>query len=249
VYAEEKPLARFGNFILARLLKSRLAQIDRFVYNSLPSHAYGRKYLGVESVKLPHAIVTEGAVAKTRTRTLKLLFLGRLEKRKGVLDLLAALRRLKAQGLDRASLEVCIAGDGPDRPHAEALAQSYGLENIRFRGRVSETEKRELYHAAHLAVFPAAYGESFGIVLMEAMNFGCATYGYANPGYTDAMGPFAGECLSPPGDVAGLAALLERCIANPEEYVHRMGARQKEYCYRTHDLERVGARVLELYRG
>jgi glycosyltransferase involved in cell wall biosynthesis len=161
---------------------------------------------------------------------------------------LESLQQVRDRGVNLDGLEVCIAGDGPERSRAEALAKGHGLENVRFLGPVSEETKHELYRTAHLAIFPARFGETFGLVLIEAMNFGCATYGYANPGYADTMGPFARDCLVPPGDIAGLASLLERCLKDPEEYVYSMGYRQKEYFNRNFELDQVGARALTLYQ-
>jgi glycosyltransferase involved in cell wall biosynthesis len=89
------------------------------------------------------------------------LSVNRLDRAKRV-DLL-----LEAAALDR-SLEVVIAGDGPDRERLELLAREKGLDGrVRFAGRVSEAELADLYGRC-LGVFYAPVDEDFGMVPFEA---------------------------------------------------------------------------------
>jgi len=89
------------------------------------------------------------------------LSVNRLDRAKRI-DLL-----LEAAALD-SSLEVVIAGDGPDRERLEALARDRGLDGrARFAGRVSEQELAELYGRC-LAVYYAPIDEDFGMVPFEA---------------------------------------------------------------------------------
>ena len=89
------------------------------------------------------------------------LSVNRLDRAKRI-DLL-----LEAAALD-GSLEVVIAGEGPDRPRLEALAHERGLDGrARFAGRVGEDELAELYGRC-LAVYYAPVDEDFGMVPFEA---------------------------------------------------------------------------------
>ncbi len=89
------------------------------------------------------------------------LSVNRLDRAKRI-DLL-----LEAAALD-ASLEVVIAGDGPDRERLERLARDRGLDGrARFAGHVSEQELAELYGRC-LAVYYAPLDEDFGMVPFEA---------------------------------------------------------------------------------
>jgi len=89
------------------------------------------------------------------------LSVNRLDRAKRI-DLL-----LEAAALD-SSLEVVIAGDGPDRERLEGLARDRGLDGrARFAGRVSEQELAELYGRC-LAVYYAPLDEDFGMVPFEA---------------------------------------------------------------------------------
>ncbi len=112
------------------------------------------------------------------------LFVGRLEKRKGVRYLLDAFTVLK-QSLPEARL--VIAGDGPERNMLESRARQRKLADIEFLGHISDEQKIELLARATIFVSPAPYGESFGIVLLEAMAAGAVTVAGANPGYESVL--------------------------------------------------------------
>src|SRR5581483_312331 len=100
----------------------------------------------------------------------KIVFLGRLVERKGVKYLIKAFNLLE-RNLPDAHL--VIAGDGPQRPALEALVKEYNLQaKVSFLGYIEEEDKPSILASAAVACFPSLYGESFGIVLAEAMAAG-----------------------------------------------------------------------------
>jgi len=111
-----------------------------------------------------------------------ILHIGRLEKRKGVKHLIDAFARLN----DPES-KLVIAGDGPSRSRLEEYATSRRLNNVEFLGYVSENEKIRLLREATVFCSAAMYGESFGIVLLEAMACGTPVVAANNPGYSSVM--------------------------------------------------------------
>lgn len=113
-----------------------------------------------------------------------ILYIGRLEQRKGVKHLLHAFKIL-SDANPNASL--VIAGDGPDRAKLEALAADLHLDNVSFVGFISEKEKVHYLRTTDVYCSPALYGESFGIVLLEAMASGLVTVAGDNPGYASVM--------------------------------------------------------------
>jgi phosphatidyl-myo-inositol alpha-mannosyltransferase len=113
-----------------------------------------------------------------------ILYLGRLERRKGVKYLLQAYRLLTQTETD---VELIIAGDGPDRERLEMLSEDLHLKNVHFLGYVDEAAKLKLLRKATIYCSPALYGESFGIVLLEAMASGAITVAGNNSGYTTLM--------------------------------------------------------------
>jgi phosphatidylinositol alpha-mannosyltransferase len=113
-----------------------------------------------------------------------ILFIGRLEGRKGVKYLLNAFQ-LFAQ--ENPNSKLVIAGDGPAREKLELLAEDLKIPNVSFLGYVSEELKMELLAKADLLCSPALFGESFGIVLLEAMATGTVCIAGNNSGYVDVM--------------------------------------------------------------
>ncbi len=110
-----------------------------------------------------------------------ILYVGRLEARKGVKFL------LKAFALLPADVHLIIAGDGPDRNKLQAVAEDMNLKNVKFIGFVDEATKLKLLSTADLFCSPALYGESFGIVLLEAMASGLVSVAGNNAGYVSLM--------------------------------------------------------------
>jgi phosphatidylinositol alpha-mannosyltransferase len=135
-----------------------------------------------------------------------LLYIGRLERRKGVKYLLQAYSLL-AQ--DNPDVSLIIAGDGPDREKLEMLAEDLKLPNISFLGFISEALKLELLAEADLFVSPAIFGESFGIVLLEAMATGTVSVAGNNSGYVGVMQDLGAISVVNPHDIDEFARRLD----------------------------------------
>ena len=97
---------------------------------------------------------------------LKVLFVGRLEPRKGLDVLIHAMRRLR--DLD---VRLIVAGEGPEAIPAKALARSLRVE-VEWLGRLGDDELPGAYRGADVYCAPGLGGESFGVVLLEAMAAG-----------------------------------------------------------------------------
>lgn len=137
---------------------------------------------------------------------LMILYIGRLERRKGARYLLKAFELLSQ---DNPDVELVIAGDGPDRERLEMLADDLKLHNVSFLGFVSEELKLELLAKADLFCSPAVFGESFGIVLLESMASGTVCVAGNNSGYIDVMQGVGGVSLVNPRDTEEFARRLD----------------------------------------
>lgn len=135
-----------------------------------------------------------------------ILYVGRLERRKGARYLLKAFQLFSQ---DNPDVELVIAGDGPDRERLEMMADDLKLRNVSFLGFVSEELKMELLGKADLFCSPALFGESFGIVLLEAMATGTVSIAGNNSGYVDLMQGVGGISLVNPEDTDEFARRLE----------------------------------------
>jgi phosphatidylinositol alpha-mannosyltransferase len=113
-------------------------------------------------------------------------FVGRLVPRKGVRGLLTAFATTVATV---PGARLVVAGDGPDRGRLLAHAGRLGIgASVAFVGEVSEEEKKRLLGRADIACFPSLYGESFGVVLLEAAAAGPAVIvGGDNPGHRSVL--------------------------------------------------------------
>jgi phosphatidyl-myo-inositol alpha-mannosyltransferase len=133
------------------------------------------------------------------------LFVGRLEPRKGVEHLVDAIAIAARQVPD---VRLTIVGDGPERASLAARARDVRID-VHFAGAVRDDELSAYYHAADVICSPATGGESFGIVLLEAMAAQRPVVATAIDGYVELVGDTrSGARLVPPGDAAALARAL-----------------------------------------
>ena len=142
------------------------------------------------------------------------LFVGRLEPRKGVLLLIEAFARVR-EAEPRARLVVC--GNGDQRTAAAALSAALGVHDaVTFTGALPDDEKLALYGNADVFCAPSPYGESYGLVIAEAMAAGLPVVAAANAGYRTLLTGAGAAGLAAPGDVADLAQRLAAVLASAE---------------------------------
>lgn len=135
------------------------------------------------------------------------LFIGRHEERKGLAVLLEAMDILAADG---RRLMCRVIGDGPD---TEELRRRHGdPTRVRWLGRVSEAEKVALLASSTVFAAPSLHGESFGVVLLEAMAAGAAVVASDLDGYGNVATHGADALLVPPGDPVALAGAIARLV-------------------------------------
>ncbi len=200
------PAPRLGRVVLARLVP----RLDVNVAVSEAAARTLRRAWGMTSDVLFNGFETERFVALPRSReaTTTLLFVGRLESRKGAATAITAVREHNARR-GGTPWRLVIAGDGPERSRLEALAARSPA--IVFEGRVRDEEKRALLRRADVVIAPSTHGESFGLVLLEAMASETLVVASDIAGYREAAGGHA--TLFPPGD----ALALERAITSALE--------------------------------
>lgn len=144
--------------------------------------------------------------APARTPRPTVLFLGRHDPRKGLDVLLRAARELPDD------VTLWVAGDGPGTAE---LHEQYHGPNVRWLGRISDADKIRRMRSAWAVCAPSLHGESFGIVLLEAMAAGTPLVASDLEGYRRLTDDGRAAALVPPGDVAALAAALRRVLQHP----------------------------------
>lgn len=142
-----------------------------------------------------------------------ILYVGRLELRKGVKYLLRAYRLLT---LSHESVRLVIAGDGPDRLKLETYAHDLHIPDVSFLGYVNEAEKTRLLSQADVFCSPALFGESFGIVLLEAMASGAVVVAGDNSGYASVMKELGAISLVNPKDTPEFVRRLRLLLEEPK---------------------------------
>lgn len=146
----------------------------------------------------------------------QVLYIGRLENRKGVKYLLQAYKLLQEKNPD---IKLLVAGDGPDREKLELLSEDLKLRNIEFLGFISDEEKLKLLNQADVFCSPALFGESFGIVLLEAMATNTVAVAGDNSGYVDLMQDVGALSIVNPTDTAEFARRLDMLL-NQQDLRH-----------------------------
>jgi phosphatidylinositol alpha-mannosyltransferase len=170
-----------------------------------------------------------------------IFFLGRHEERKGLGVLLEAVARL-----DR-DLVVWIAGDGP---LTESLRQQFaGDRRLRWLGRISDDERNRRMAGATVFCAPSLGGESFGVILVEAMAAGAPVVASDLVGYAAVAGPLDGNdaagILVPPGDADAFSHAIESVLASSEtrHRLRRAGRIRAE----SFSMERLAEAYEEIY--
>ena len=146
----------------------------------------------------------------TDTATKRILYIGRLERRKGVKHLLKAYELLVRNMSD---VSLVIAGDGPDREKLELMVDELELPNVEFLGYITDSQKKQLLKDCDLFCSPALFGESFGIVLLEAMASGLVTVAGNNSGYAGVMQELGAVSLVNPHDDEEFARRLQLLLS------------------------------------
>lgn len=164
---------------------------------------------GVEPGRYQRAV----PIARYRDGVPNILFVGRMEPRKGLIHLLRAFRKIQRDGV-RARL--LIVGTGPGDREARRYVLTRQLDGVEFLGRVPEGQKAQLFKTADIYVSPATGRESFGIVLLEAMSAGAPIICSDIHGYRGVVRRERDGILVEPGNSDALATAIRRLIDDPD---------------------------------
>ena len=170
------------------------------------------RYFPGEYASTPNGIDAasfQGAAPRAYAAGRTVVFFSRLERRKGLEVLVRAMAVLGAPGVT-----LVVAGAGPEERRVRALAARLGVEAV-WLGRIPDEDVAPLYRGAGVYCAPALGGESFGIVLVEAMASGAPVVCSDLPGFRGVAAEAA--LLVPPGDPRGLARGLKRVLDDPAE--------------------------------
>lgn len=172
------------------------------------------------------------------------LFLGRLERSKGIFDLLDAVCALRAQIPD---IKLVCAGEG-DIDSAARYAERLGIgDAVGLTGWIGTAEKQSLMNRAALLVVPS-YAEGLPMSLLEAMAAGLPVVATEVGGIPDVVTDGVNGFLFKPGDIATLERLLRRLMHDPRLRM-RIATAARETVRLRFSADRVLARLDEIYAG
>lgn len=233
---------------LARLQRRSLSRFHARIAISETAAETGRALYGGAYELIPCGVDTGlfapdlAPLPQLRDDCTNLLYVGRLEQRKGVAHLVRAFARLQHQ---YPRLRLVIGGDGPERAALQQLARELSLERVLFLGYVSAEDLPRLFASADLFCAPATYAESFGIVLIEAMAAGLPIVAAANAGYAGLLASHPGNLLVSPGNDRALAGAIAAFVEQPD-YARAVGSRNRSAAQR-YSWQSVGQAVMTIY--
>ena len=247
--AEGKPGYNWGRPISTWLIRQRLHNLHGRIAVSKPAQEYHSKYIPGSYEIIPNGIDLERfsdsvtPMERFQDGKLNILFVGRLEFRKGLNYLLNAFLLVK-QEIPESRL--IVVGPGTRlRKRYERWIEKTGLEDVVFVGYVSNEDKARYYKTADIFCAPATSRESFGIVLLEAMATGKPVVATNIPGYASVVSDGEDGLLVPPQNYQELARAL-LTLLNDEALRKQMGARG-EAKSREYSWELVSRRIMDYY--
>ena len=238
-----------GYFYGRPFLEPYLQHLHRAITVSEPARDFVQRYFpGYPMRVIPNGIDLSifrpglPPIRHLRDDNLNILFVGRLEKRKGLGDLLRAYRAMVSR-LPQSRL--IIVGDGPLRSRVESYVARHRLPNVVLAGYVPESVKPRYYDSADIFCAPATGAESFGIVLLEALASGLPVVATEVPGYMSVLEPGRDSITVPPKNWRELAASL--VILGRDAELRRRLAEYAQQKARRYSWDLVASEVVEVY--
>jgi glycosyltransferase involved in cell wall biosynthesis len=190
------------------------ARAARYVFVSEET----RKRAGLSGLELPDTGIAHSGIdpsfleqrAPEREWEWRLLYVGRLDERKGIGTVVEALA-----ALPDASLRVVGSGNDAERARLESLIGQLGVgDRVQFAGAVPRSALPGEYAAADAVVFPVVWSEPWGLVPLEAMAIGRPVIATGRGGSGEYLRDGENCVLFEAGEPASLAAAVERLAAD-----------------------------------
>jgi phosphatidylinositol alpha-mannosyltransferase len=221
------PGYNFGKPITTIFLRRWFRKLNGRIAVSKPAMEFASKHMPGQYTVIPNGIDLEHFSPNVKPideycdGKVNLLFVGRLEKRKGLNYLIDAYWQAKKE-VPESRLIIVGPGTMLRRKYERHIAR-HGIKDIVFVGYAGHDELPRYYKTADIYCTPATRGESFGIVLLEAMAIGKPIVASNIPGYASVMQHGIEGLLVPPKDVKSLAQALVSLMTD-EPLRRKMGA-------------------------
>lgn len=188
--------------------------------------------------------VKKFSTSKKTNPKLNILFVGRIEERKGLIYLLRAYQILTQKF---QNLRLIIVGEGELKKECQDFVKDNNLKEVYFEGEKSGRELVSYYNTADIFCAPSIYGESFGIVLLEAMACGLPVVAFDNEGYKSTLEEKKEQkFLVKSKDFVGLAQKLEILIKN--ENLRKEMAKWGKKEVKNYSWDKICDKILNFYQ-
>ncbi|MGH7861151.1 MAG: glycosyltransferase family 4 protein [Candidatus Dormibacteraceae bacterium] len=242
--------SNIGYYYGRSFLKPYLRHLDASIAVSAPARDFIRRYFPqIDPVVVPNGVDIDRfgrqltPIHHLRDGCVNFLFVGRLEKRKGLGDLLKAFQHASAR---QERLRLIIVGDGPLRGAVESAIARRKLRNVVMAGFVPSQVLPRYYASTDVFCAPASGRESFGIVLLEAMAARLPIIATEIPGYLSVVSAGVDALTVRPKSALEMGAAMV-VLARDPQLRRRMGesgaAKSVEFAW-----PRVAARVVDVYQ-
>ena len=242
-YAKSSTAYYYGQ----RLVRRYFRKLHGRIAVSEPAREFVGKYFDADYEVVPNGVdlarfAGVEPLPQFRDGKLNLLFVGRLEKRKGLGDLLRAYVNLKQRVPD---LRLIVVGDGRMRGGYERYIEAQDIPDIEMVGYVSPDDLPRYHASADIFVAPNTGKESFGIVLLEAMAAGLPVVATDIPGFSHVVSPGEQGILVRRDDPVSLSSAIYLLAADPALRA-RLGASGRRSAA-SYSWDRVGDQVVDVY--
>jgi phosphatidylinositol alpha-mannosyltransferase len=240
----------FGYLYAKPLLKRFMSKLHRKIAVSLTARDFVRQYFPGDYAVVPNGIDVESYARprppfpELQDGKINLLFVGRLDKRKGLIYLLKALPHVKYH-FPNLRLIVVGAFDEAQMEEYHDFVRDTGLTDVVFKGFVSDEDKIRYYQQCDVYCSPAIGRESQGVVLLEAMAARKPVIASALDGYRTVVRHEQDGLLVPAADETALAVGLCRLLADGalrRRLAEAGYAKVQEYSW-----AKVARRLLDVY--
>ena len=206
--------------VARRWLDPMVEKLDGRIAVSPTAREFSARYFPGEYVVIPNGVDIErfrpdiAPFPEWREPgRVNILFVGRLDPRKGVHHLIGAIPEVIER--TKGAARFLIVGDSYLRSKLEAAVAPHVRQHVRFFGHVPVDDLPRWYATGDIFVSPASGNESFGIVLVEAMASGRAVIASDIPGYRSVVTPDENAAVVPPDDVPALARAIADLALDP----------------------------------
>lgn len=228
---------KFNEKIQGRIAISPIARLD------------ARKFFPGRCTIIPIGIDTQRfspeikTIPKFQDGKINILFVGRLDRKKGIKYLLKAFQRVSNLV---PGYRLLLVGDGPQKKKAVNFVRQNELRDVAFIGKVSRSDLPAYYATGDIFCSPATHGESFGVVLLEAMAAGLPVVAFDNPGYHDLLPEYGRGFLVFNRSVSALAQAL--LILGSDKKLRQKLARKNRQFAESFSWEKIGKKIVAFYQ-